>query len=315
VSFVVLAVGVPLLLPLALLFDLVRLALRGTPLTASRLYLFGLAYTLAELVGLATLAATWPLAPAGSERSLAMTYAIQRAWAGSLFALARGLFGLRFEVEGAAALSPGPVLVLVRHASIVDTLVPTSLAGPLGMRLRFVLKRELLSLPCLDVAGNRLPNCFVARDGADTDAEVARVADLARGLGPRDGVLIYPEGTRFTASKLARAKERASERSPERAARVASLRHVLPVRPGGVLALLDANPEADVVLVAHAGLEGFAEVRDLLGGGFVGRRARISVRRIARAEVPASSDARLAWLDERWAEVDEWVHTHEPRGA
>ena len=38
--------------------------------------------------------------------------------------------------------------------------------------------------------------------------------------------------------------------------------HVLAPRPGGLLAALDAAPDADVVLVAHTGLDHLLTVRE-----------------------------------------------------
>lgn len=295
----------PVLLPAALGFDLARLALRGTPMTSSRLYLFGLYYFAAELVGLTVLGLSWLRRLGRREALLEPTYAIQAAWAGALLWAIRVLFDVRFELVGGELCAPGPVLLFVRHASIVDTLLPTALIGwPQRMRLRFVLKRELLALPCLDVAGNRLPNAFVGRDGADSAREIAKVRALGEGLGARDGVVIYPEGTRATDAKRARALAKLELADPPRFERVRALRCLLPVRPGGPLALLEAAPEAEVVFVAHTGFEGFAELADIWRGGMVGRRVRIELSRHERAEIPTEAGARLAWLDARWSELD-----------
>jgi 1-acyl-sn-glycerol-3-phosphate acyltransferase len=307
----------PVLLPLAVLFDLGRLALRGTPMTTSRLYVFGVYYFVAELVGLAVLGLSWLRRAGRRAAMLEPTYAIQAAWAGALLWAIRVLFDVRFELVGAELCTPGPVLLFVRHASIVDTLLPTALIGwPNRMRLRFVLKRELLALPCLDVAGNRLPNAFVGRDGADSAREIAKVRVLGEGLGERDGVVIYPEGTRATEAKRARALAKLELADRARFERVRGLASLLPVRPGGPLALLEAAPEADVVFVGHTGFEGFAELADIWKGGMVGRRVRIELTRHERALVPVEPAARLAWLDARWAELDARITAaNEPVGS
>ena len=235
------------------------------------------------------------------------TYAVQRWWARTLFAAVTAAFRLRWSVRGAEEVAPGPVVVLMRHASIVDTLVPSVfVAAPGGLRLRYVLKRELLHDPCLDVAGNRLPNCFVDRSGERSAEEIARVRALAEGLGPRDGVLVYPEGTRFSGARLARVLERMRQSDPERAERFAGLRCVLPPRRGGTLALLDAAPDADVVVCAHHGLDGLARIGDVWRGSLVGRRIEVSFRRIPRAQVPVGPKRR-EWLDDLWQGLDEWV--------
>ena len=64
-------------------------------------------------------------------------------------------------------------------------------AIPFGVRLRYVLKKELLFDPCLDIVGNRLPNYFVDRGGQDSERARRGVAELVRDLGPDEGALIY----------------------------------------------------------------------------------------------------------------------------
>jgi 1-acyl-sn-glycerol-3-phosphate acyltransferase len=245
---------------------------------------------------------------AGRERFERANFRLQVHWAGALFALARRVFALRFETELA---TPGarPLLVLVRHASLVDALLPTLfLSRPHDTRLRFVLKRELLVDPCLDVVGQRLPNAFVARGSEQPAREEASIRALAEGLGSGEGVVIFPEGTRFTPARLqaALARVEASGESA-RAKRISGLRHVLPLRSRGVLALLDAAPAADLLFLAHHGLEGTSHVRDVLGGALIGRRIRVRSWRVPVATLPADADGRLAWLDAEWSRLDAWI--------
>jgi hypothetical protein len=179
------------LLPVALMVDLVRRLTARTPPTVARLAVFIVFYLLAEIVGLVALFISWWWAAGDARALIASTARVQRAWAGALFGFVRVVFALRIEAEGLDAVTPGPVLVLVRHASIVDTLLPTVfVSGRTGMLLKFVLKRELLSDPCLDVAGLRLPNHFVARDGKDSAGEIAAVRALADELADDEGVLL-----------------------------------------------------------------------------------------------------------------------------
>jgi len=228
------------------------------------------------------------------------------------FASVKALFRLRFEVEGAERAAPGPLIVLVRHASIVDTLVPAVfLANVHHLRLRYVLKRELLVDPCLDVAGHWIPNHFVARDGADSAKEIAAVNALKTGLQPDEGVLLYPEGTRFTPEKRRRALERLSGDAVAKA-RAERLEHLLPMRPGGVLALLDAAPACDVLFVGHHGLEGFARIADIWRGALVGRTVVVKFWREAAASIPAAEDARREWLAAHWQRLDDWLRERAP---
>jgi len=299
----------PALLILGLAIDLVRRVASGVPPTAARLVLFLWVYLAAETAGLVVLAAAWIVSLGGHRGAWLRetTWPIQQLWAGALFGAVRVLFRLRLEVEGEDAVAPGPVIVLIRHASIVDNLLPASLiARPHRIRLRYVLKRELLSDPCLDVAGRRLPNYFVRR-GTGEAQEVERVRELAGGLGTEEGVLIYPEGTRFTPQRRARAIGRIAERDPHLAERAERLRRLLPPRLGGVGALLDGAPDADVVVVAHHGFDGLRLLSDIWRGGLVGLVVRVRMTRVPRAAVPGAGPARVDWLYDLWQDVDDWL--------
>ncbi len=299
----------PLLLIAGLAIDAVRRVAFGVPPTAARLVLFLWAYLAAEVGGLAALAVLWLASLGGRRRAwmLERTWRFQQLWAGVLLGAVRVLFGLRLEVEGDDAVAPGPVIVLVRHASIVDNLLPANLVSrPHGIHLRYVLKRELLSDPCLDVAGRRLPNYFVRR-GTGEAQEVERVRALAGGLGAEEGVLIYPEGTRFTPARRDRAIARIAQRDAGLAARAERLRHLLPPRLGGVGALLDGAPDADVVVIAHHGFDGLRLISDIWRGGLVGLAVRVRVTRVARSAVPEEEGARAAWLYDVWQDVDDWL--------
>jgi 1-acyl-sn-glycerol-3-phosphate acyltransferase len=308
-AFILVTVLLPALLLVAVVIDVLRRLASGVPPTATRLTLFLWVYLAAEVVGLAALALLW-VASLGGRRSAwlqEMTWRVQQLWAGALLGTVRALFGLRFEVTGGDEVAPGPVIVLIRHASIVDNLLPSELvARPHGIRLRYVLKRELLADPCLDVAGRRLPNYFVRR-GTGEAQELERVRALGHGLGPHDGVLIYPEGTRFTPERRTRAIARIAERDPHLAARAERLRHLLPPRLGGVGALLEAAPEADVVVIAHHGFDGMRLISDIWRGGLVGLVVRVRITRLPRAAIPETAAARTEWLYELWQDVDDWL--------
>jgi len=311
-SLLALLAALPVLLPLAFVVDLARAAGRRS-FVSVRIVLFGVCFLATEVLGLALLLGVWLSSLGRPALRAARTWPVQRWYTTMHYAALRSLFRLRFEVEDDEAATPGPLLVLVRHASIIDSLVPAVfIANVHRTRLRYVLKRELLVDPCLDLAGHWLPNHFVARDGADTAREVEAVRALKSGLGPDEGVLLYPEGTRFTPEKRRRVLERLTGAARERAER---LRHLLPVRPGGALALLDAPPACDVLFVAHHGLEGFAHVSDIMRGALVGRAVRLHFRRVPAASIPAGADARRAWLDEEWQRMDDWLSAEEAREA
>ena len=308
-GLIVVTALLPVLIVVALALDVVRRIASGVPPTALRLVLFLWAYLAAEVVGLVVLAGVWAASLGGRRREWLRdaTWRIQQLWAGALFGAVRGLFGLRLEVEGSESVPPGPVIVLIRHASIVDNLLPAIVVSrPHRIRLRYVIKRELLADPCLDVAGRRLPNYFVRRGTRSAD-ELERVRDLARGMGAADGALIYPEGTRFTPARHAREVARVAERDPDLARRAERLRNLLPPKPAGVGALLDGAPDADVLMVAHSGFEGLRLISDIWYGGLVRLRVRVRVTRVPRAEVPDGREARTGWLYDLWRDADDWI--------
>jgi 1-acyl-sn-glycerol-3-phosphate acyltransferase len=304
VGFGLLTALAPALIPVAAMVDLARRTTSGRPAMALRSLAFLWVYLLGELWALTTLAVTAPLPP---RQRAELTYRLQDKWAGWNLVAMRRLFSVEFEVSGGAAVLPGPIVLLSRHASIVDTLLPAHfVARPTGLRLRYVLKKELLVDPALDIAGNRLPNVFVDRAARDL-AERAAIETLAASMGPGDGLLIYPEGTRFSPEKLSRVQRRSSAEH-ESASIVAGLRRVLPPKPGGTLAILDAT-DADIVVFAHRGLEGLATLKEIWQGNLVGSRVEVAMWRIPHDQIPATRPERTAWLYQLWAEVDAWVVT------
>jgi 1-acyl-sn-glycerol-3-phosphate acyltransferase len=303
ITFLLLFSLAPPLLLLALIADL----LRRSRLSLCRSYLMVLFYFGCELVGLIGAFALWLR---GGSRFLDGNFRLQWWWAGTLFAAARRLFGLRVEVEGGELSRPGPVLILIRHASVADTLLPVALVSrPHRLRLRYVLKRELLWDPCLDVVGQRLPNAFVRRSpgppaGGDSSHDIAAVQALMDGLGPDDGVLLFPEGTRATPQKRQRVLQSIHDaRLLERAKR---LKHLLPPRLGGVLALLERNHNADVVFLGHSGFEKIRTLADLFRGRLVGAEIRVKLWRCPRRLIPDEGEARISWLFDEWQKLDDW---------
>jgi len=314
VLFAAVLVALPLLAPLALAVDVVR----GKRFATTRCLAFFLLYLACELAGILASGVLFLAAPVlgglHCERSIALHYALQGWWAASLYRGTELIYGLSRELEEEGDPGRGPVLLLARHASVGDTVIPAVfLSRRHGLRLRYVLKRELLWDPCLDLVGNRLPNYFVRRGSGDTAREAEGVARLLDGLGPRDGVLIYPEGTRFTPAKRARVLERMAQGADaalvERARRFT---RVLPPRLGGTLALLERNPGADVVFCAHVGFDAAATFWHFWNGTLVGQTIRVWFWRVPFAEIPKNRDARIDWLYTQWERMDAYVREKYP---
>lgn len=299
----------PVLALAAISLDATLWARRRKPWMAIRLLAMLWWFLLGELYGLAGLTAIG-LAAAGRDSATRRerVFRLKRRWLGSHLAGIRKLFRLKFEIEGLELAGPGPVVMMIRHASIIDNALPDAIVGRAhGMGFRFVIKRELQMLPTIDIGGRWVPTLFVRRASGDTEAELERLRKLTVELSGNEGLLIYPEGTRSTPEKLARAKAIIAERRPEIAPLAAGLQNLLPPRLGGSLALLEGTPQADVAIFGHVGLDGFELISDIWSGGLVGTTVRMRFWRFPAASVPRERDALTAWLYERWQELDDWV--------
>ncbi len=239
------------------------------------------------------------------KRFLDWNFALQRWWAGALCRGAQRVFDITIDVDGTDELRDGPIIVFLRHASVADTLLPAVfIANPNGLKLRYVLKHELLWDPCLDIVGNRLPNSFVRRSSGDS----FRVLDLMKDLGPGDGVIVYPEGTRFSEEKRKLIIEQLDLKGESYLSEKARmLNNVLPPRLGGPLNLLARNESADVVFCAHFGFDGVVDMRDSLNGSLVGRKVKVRFWRVPFEEIPKTRAEQKDWLFENWMRVDEWI--------
>lgn len=294
-----LTITAPLWAPAAVIADLLR-GRRRLPL--ARLLAFGVVWSWGETAGVARSLAEWLRGNAGDQDR---HYALMAWWAGTLMNGLRATTGLRVEVEGADAFVPGPAVVLSRHASYGDSLVSAWVLCCLcGLQPRYVLKRELLSDPCLDIVGLRVPNHFIDRQAADGEAELDALSELSMDLGPSSVAVIFPEGTRASDAKRTRAVEKIAERNPQRSARMQGLQHLLPPRPAGTRAILRGAPDADIVLVWHAGFDGLDTVRGILDRlGQSPRPIKLVARRVPRRDVPDGAEFDR-WLDEQWLRMD-----------
>ncbi len=310
--FLIFTALLPLAVIGAILVDVVRGIATGKPWMALRMIAFAWVYLAMEAVILIASFVVWAATlggrVVGSRRWLRINFRLQLAALGVLFRSSRAIFRLSYEVEGTEQIGTGPIMVMMRHASIVDNLLPAMfVTRPTGIFLRYVLKRELLGDPIFDVLGTRLPNHFVDRGGTATAAEVDKVRELARDLEDGEGVIIYPEGTRFTKAKQARALERLAAGDADFYARAQRLRHLLPLRIGGPRALLEGAPDVDVLVVAHTGLGGFAQVGDVWAGAMVGRQVKVKMWRVPAADVPRGERDQVSWLADQWQAVDDWI--------
>jgi 1-acyl-sn-glycerol-3-phosphate acyltransferase len=269
---------------------------------------------LGELLGLLGLARIWLGAavsgpatrPYPYRRQL---YRLRQRWLARHLAGLRVLLGLRLEVDGLELAGPGPLVMLMRHTSTLDPLLPDVIVGRAhGLGLRVVAMRELVKIPTVDIGRRFAPHLFVSRRSAPGVHELERLRELPRDLADDEGVLIFPEGMIYHPDRLARAKRVFAKRRPELAPLVERMRHVLPPRQGGAITLLQSCGGADVVLCGHAGL---APLASAWQGGLIGNTVWVKFWRYPSEDVPRRDEESLVhWLYERWLEIDEWIDGH-----
>jgi 1-acyl-sn-glycerol-3-phosphate acyltransferase len=297
--------ALPVLLIAASLLSLFTVT-RGALATFCFLY----AYLWCEVAGILACFYAWLRYRRGIA-FLNSTYRIQAWWTNALKSLAERLFRLKFSFENTEALNGPAAIVIPRHTSIADTIIPMACyALPRNLRMRYVLKRELLIDPCLDIAGNRLPNLFINRQSADGEAARTEVAELMKDIQEDEGALIYPEGTRYSRRKHQAIADKFSDNA-EIQAQIRRWPLLLPPRLGGTMAMLQANPGKDVLFCAHSGFEGSSHFSNLINGAWLSANVRIYFWRVRFAEIPTDPAELKNWLFSQWDTMHDWVQANQ----
>jgi len=169
--------------------------------------------------------------------------------------------------------------------------------------------------PFIDLALGRTPNCFVGRSERDREQATERIAQLTGSLGPRDALLIFPEGGNFTRARRSKLIERLRRKHDWRLVPVArSLEHVLPPQPSGAFAAIDAAvPGATVVFVAHTGLDQMESLATVWRGVPLDAPLEIAWWTCPVDQVPSPGPEREAWLTDHWSRIDEWIDARRNR--
>jgi 1-acyl-sn-glycerol-3-phosphate acyltransferase len=274
-----------------------------------RLLAILLAYVSRHLAGLAACGGLWAAGRARGRPLVGAHYGVERWFIGGIARTALRAGRTRVVVDGAAAeavLRAGerPVIVLSMHSGEGDSLlVLDHLLSRYARRPRVVMHEALRVDPLISVLGDRLPNRFVDPRGGDIEQEIAA---MSGGLGPRDAVLIFPEGGNFSAKRRQASIDRLERRGhAEEAAWARAMRHVAAPRPGGALAAIAAAPRADVVFVAHDGFpRSLGEAWRTLPDA---KLVEVALWLVPAAEIPADDQARIDWLFGWWRTLDDWV--------
>jgi hypothetical protein len=308
----VLIAGLPVLVLVAAALSTV-LPGRWRPL---RLLWMALLYLVLESVALVVLFVLWLASGFGwkirSPRFQRAHYVLVQWFLQVLFWECRRVLHVAVDVEGPPPTSYDgrPLLILSRHAGPGDSfLVVHALLNWYAREPRIVLKDTLQWDPAIDVVLNRLPNRFIRPDPGRGSAQVLeKVGELSRNLDENDAFVIFPEGGNVTEHRRKRAIERLRRKGHiDEAEKAEQLRHVMAPKPGGVLAALTQAHDADVVFVAHTGVEHMVTVLDVWRELPMDRTIQMRWWIVPAAEVPAGQDERVDWLFAWWARIDEWI--------
>ena len=327
---IILAVGFLLLSPflalLALVFGLVARA-RAGHMRSLRLVGFVLVWFVAETVAMLVLAGLWVVSGFGgrlrTEPYQSRHYRVMRWFLDLMYRGAERTYGLRVEVDEpeftaaeAAARLTRPVIVLSRHAGPGDSfLLVHQLLSVYQRRPRVVMKATLQLDPSVDIVGNRLPNVFIKGRQTGENIFTREIRRLARGLDRNDALVIFPEGGNWTLHRWRRGIRRLEQKGrPDLAARARDMPNLLPPRPGGTLAAISACPDADVIFVAHAGLDNIITLGDIWGKFPINQVIRARWWRVPSGAVPRSADreAQVRWLYDWWEQIDTWISENRP---
>jgi 1-acyl-sn-glycerol-3-phosphate acyltransferase len=321
-----LAVLFPLLAVLTWLFD--RMGRSGSnrnrPL---RLLFFALVWLFADTSAVFMCLALWIASGFGgrlrTEPFQIRHYAVMRWFLDLVYRGAARAFGLKIEVtepeltetEVSSRLTR-PVIVLSRHAGPGDSfLLVRQLLSVYGRRPRVVMKASLQLDPGVDVVANRLPNVFITHAKTGERVFVEQIERLASGLDNAGALVIFPEGGNWTPGRRERAIQRL-ERLGRRdlAARARQMPNLLAPRSGGAFTAIEACPAADVIFVAHAGLDRLVTVGDVWRNLQVNQTIKAKWWRVPVDQVPRGVDheAQLRWLYDWWQVIDEWISQNRP---
>ena len=321
IAFLVVIATLPLTLPGTIIVDTIR----RSRWASLRCLAFLNLYLGAELLGIYVLFAQWIFAGSwlgttkGKERLVRWTHTTQRWWGGWLFNGTCRIFGIKLDIDEPDGINRGPLLLFIRHASLPDTSLPGALfILRHRIRLRHIIKRELLWDPCLEIGGSRVPTCFVNRGSQDNTKELENIGALAKGMGEniKDGIMIFPEGTRFTPEKRLRIIQKLAEKGDTYFLEKAkSLKNVLPPRLGGSLAILEANTRAYAVFCAHVGFEAATKAMNMLNGSLINQTIRIKLWKVPFDKIPKTREEQIEWLYENWKRIDDWIEAHKNMGS
>jgi 1-acyl-sn-glycerol-3-phosphate acyltransferase len=324
---VVVAIAVAVLFPvLTVLMFLVSLAGLSWPrrMRGLRLLCFTLTWLGADAAALFMSLGLWLASGFGgrlhTEPYQARHYAIMHWFLDVVYQAATRLFRLRIEVAGPdgddAASPERPVIVLSRHAGPGDSLLLVRyLLTECGRRPHVVMTAALQFDPAVDVVANRVPNVFVRRRRTGNGQFVEQIERLATEMEGNGALVIFPEGGNWTPGRWHRRIRRLEQAGHDDLAdRARAMPHLLPPRSGGALSAIAACPGADVIFVAHAGLDLLVSVGDVWRSLPMDHVVQARWWRVPAEDVPRCEDheSQVKWLYDWWQQIETWISSQDP---
>lgn len=251
----------------------------------------------------------------GTER---WRWHMQRGYMGfytqAMFGLITMVLGTTVEWRCGADLDEGPVVVVARHTSFFDALIPATMVSRRHKLLaHHVVTHGLRYSPCIDIVGHRFPNRFIKRTPGEGSGELGKIEQIGSLLDKRSAGVIFPEGTFRNPARFERVIRRINRREPALAARARALRHVLPPRANGTFALLTGAPNADLVVCTNTGLEPFGSIKEILAMPQPRDPIVVETWRIARSQIPTDPDGFTLWFFDLYEQIDSWVAAEQSR--
>ena len=326
IAFLVLS---PFLALLALVFGLVARS-RAGHMRSLRLVGLALVWFVAETVALFMLAGLWVVSGfSGRLRTgpyQSRHYAVMRWFLDVLYRGAERTYGLRVEVdepeftpEERLARRARPVIVLgqgTRPRRLLPARAPAAERLPAAAAGGH--EGDAATRPQRghrgEPAAERVHQASPAGEHIFTD----QIRRLARGLDQNGALVIFPEGGNWTPNRWRRGiRSLEHVGRSDLAARARDMPNLLPPRPGGTLAAMSACPDADVIFVAHAGLDNIITVGDIWGKFPINQVIRARWWRVPVDQVPRTADheAQLQWLYGWWERIDTWISENRPSGV
>jgi 1-acyl-sn-glycerol-3-phosphate acyltransferase len=322
-AVVVAALWVPVLLGSSVTGAARALAGRGRPRwRAVRVATFALLYLLGETACLLACLGLWVASGLGWRLHggwfVRAHRAVLAAFLGILVRAASVVFGFRLVVEEPRrhpedllwAERQEPVLVLARHAGPGASFVLVHLLISRYQRLpQVVLKEQLRLDPAVDLLLTRT-GCTWVPSGRDHGANAAELIGSAAGaLVGRQALVLYPEGADWTPVRHLQAVARLRGRGRFREARDAlRMPHVLPPRPAGTVAALQAAPDADVLVFTHTGHDQLLDAASTWRALPLRDPLRMTWWCARGQTVPRGDEAAVTdWLHHTWVDIDAWV--------